>query len=211
MLELTPDDLLSTTRAVRRRLDLARPVERALIEECLALALQAPTGGNRQTWSFLVVTDPERRAALGELYRRGFDRYRSDGVGESRQAPPPPSEAQRRIIRSARYLADHMGEVPVLVVPCVRGRTDGTEVVVQASTFGSVLPAVWSFMLAARSRGLGTAWTTVHLFHEREAAEVLGIDFDTTMQVAMIPVAHTIGTDFKPGARKDTDTVVRWL
>lgn len=211
MLELTPDELLSTTRAVRRRLDLTRPVERGLVEECLSLALQAPTGGNRQTWSFVVVTDAEKRAALGELYRRGFDRYRTAGIGESRSAPPPPSEAQRRIIRSARYLADHLGEVPVHVVPCVRGRTDGAAPVVQASTFGSVLPAVWSFMLAARSRGLGTAWTTVHLFHEREAAEVLGIPFDEVMQVALIPVAHTVGTDFKPGPRRDMDDIVRWL
>jgi len=210
MPDLTTDELLSTTRAVRRRLDLARPVERGLVEECLGLALQAPTGGNRQTWSFVVVTDAERRAALGELYRRGFYRYRSDGVGGSRSAPPPPSPAQRRIIRSASLLADHMHEVPVMVVPCVRGRTDGAEPVVQASTFGSILPAVWSFMLAARSRGLGTAWTTVHLFHEREAAEVLGIPHDEVMQVALVPVAHTIGEDFRPGRRRDLEKVVHW-
>lgn len=210
MLQLTPDELLSTTRAVRRRLDLSRPVAPELVEQCLDLALQAPSGGNRQQWSFVVVTDPDRRVALGELYRRGFDRYRSDGIGSSKAESPPPSDAQKRVIRSARYLADHMHEVPVLLVPCVRGRTDGASVVTQASAFGSILPAVWSFMLAARSRGLGTAWTTVHLFHEREAAEVLGIPFDEVMQVAMIPVAHTVGTDFRPGRRRDTDDVVRW-
>jgi nitroreductase len=208
--DLTTDELLSTTRAVRRRLDLTRPVERGLVEECLTLALQAPTGGNRQGWSFVVVTDRERRAALGELYRRGFDRYRTDGVGDSKNAPPTPSAEQLRIVRSARHLADHMGEVPVLLVPCVRGRTDGTPPLVQASTFGSILPAVWSFMLAARSRGLGTAWTTVHLFHEREAADVLGIPFDEVMQVALIPVAHTIGEDFRPGSRRSLSDVVRW-
>lgn len=210
MLELTSDALLSTTRAVRRRLDLSRPVERSLIEECLALALQAPTGGNRQAWSFVVVTDPERRAALGDVYGRGFRQYRTDGINDSRAAPPPPTEAQTRIARSARYLADHMGEVPVLLVPCVRGRTDGKGVLEQASAFGSILPAVWSFMLAARTRGLGTAWTTVHLFHEREAAEILGIPYEDVMQVALIPVAHTVGTDFRPGKRKDMADVVYW-
>jgi len=210
VIDLTSDELLSTTRAVRRRLDLSRPVERDLIEECLALALQAPSGGNRQQWSFVVVTDAARRVALGDLYRRGFDRYRTDGVGPSRSARPPASAAQGRIVRSARYLADHMHEVPVLLVPCVRPRTGGRPVIEQASAFGSILPAVWSFMLAARARGLGTAWTTVHLFHEREAAEILGIPFDEVMQVALVPVAHTIGTDFRPGPRRSVDEVVRW-
>jgi nitroreductase len=207
---LTPDELLSTTRAVRRRLDLARPVEPALVRECLDLALQAPSGGNRQRWSFVVVTDPRVRAGLGELYRSGFDRYRAQGIGNSKEQPAPPSDAQARIIRSARYLADHMHEVPVIVIPCTSPRTDGQGTLEQASAFGSILPAVWNFMLAARARGLGTAWTTVHLFHEREAADLLGIPYDEVMQVAMIPVAHTIGTDFKPGPRRDLGEVVHW-
>lgn len=210
MPELTPDELLTTTRAVRRRLDLSRAVERDLVEQCLAAAVQAPTGGNRQTWSFVVVEDAATRAALGELYRRGFDRYRTDGIGGSKTAPAPPTDAQRRIASSARHLADHMGEVPILVVPVVRGRTDRAGALEQASSFGSILPAVWSFMLAARTRGLGTAWTTVHLFHEREAAELLGIPYDEYQQVALIPVAHTIGTDFRPGPRKALDEVVHW-
>ena len=210
MTDLTPDELLSTTRAVRRRLDLSRPVSRELIEQCLALALQAPSGGNRQRWSFVVVTDPAKRAALGELYRTGFGRYRSQGIGTSRSEPAPRSDAQARILRSAQYLADHMHEVPALVVPCMSPRTDGAPVVEQASAFGSILPAAWSFMLAARARGLGTAWTTVHLFHEREAADVLGIPYDDVMQVALIPVAHTVGTDFRPGPRRDLSEVVHW-
>ncbi len=211
MRELTPDELLSTTRTVRRRLDLERPVERELIEECLGLALQAPTGGNRQTWSFVVVTDPERRAALAELYRRGFDRYRTAGVGGRGRRGTAPSDAQARILRSAIHLRDNMHRVPALVVPCVRPRTDGRPIVEQASAFGSVLPAVWSFMLAARARGLGTAWTTVHLFHEAEAANILAIPYDTLMQVALVPVAHTIGEDFSTGRRKGLDEVVTWL
>ncbi len=208
---MTADQVLATTRAVRRRLDLARPVAPELVRECLELALQAPSGGNRQRWSFVVVSDPEARAALGALYRAGFDRYRTDGVGTSRTEPAPRSAAQARVGASARYLADHMGEVPVLVVPCVSPRTEGVPVVEQASAFGSILPAAWSFMLAARARGLGTAWTTVHLFHEREAADILGISYDDVMQVALIPVAHTLGEHFKPGPRRDLDEVVSWV
>jgi nitroreductase len=212
---LAPDELLSTTRTVRRRLDLERPVERRLIEECAALAQQAPTGGNRQAWGLVIVTDPDRRAALGEIYRRGFERYTSRGVA----APGAPAlslpddaaqERQRRIGRSAAHLARTIDRVPVLVVPCLRGRVEGQEAAVQASAYGSILPAVWSFMLAARARGLGTAWTTVHLFHEREAAEVLGIPFDEVMQVALIPVAHLVGDTLRPGARAPLEDFVHW-
>jgi nitroreductase len=145
LLDMTPDQVLSTTRAVRRRLDLTRPVAREVLEECLRLAQQA-----------------------------------------------------------------HIHEVPVHVIPCVEGRTDGMPGAAQASRWGSIIPAAWSFMLAARARGLGTAWTTFHLRHERKAAELLGIPYDKVMQVALIPVAHTVGTDFKPAARKPLDTMVHW-
>lgn len=208
-----PDELLSTTRSVRRRLDLTRPVDRGLIEECLRLAQQAPSGGNRQGAVFVVVTDPGRRRALGELYRAAWDRYLAEGVGGGRPGAtttPGGRERQRRIGRSAAYLAEHLGEVPVHVVPCHRGRTEDRGHVVQASAFGSVLPAVWSFMLAARARGLGSAWTTIHLFHEREAAEVLGIPYDEYAQVALIPVAHALGEGFRPGPRRPLEEFARW-
>ena len=210
MHELTPDELLTTTRAVRRRLDLTRPVARELVEECLEIALQAPTGGNRQRWSFVVVADADRRAGVAELYRRGFDHYRTDGLDGRGRRGSTPNPEQARVLRSALHLRDHMDEVPVLLVPCIRPRTDDRPIVEQASAFGSILPAVWSFMLAARARGLGTAMTTVHLFHEREAAEILEIPFDQVMQVGLIPVAHTIGADFRPGARKDLADVLHW-
>jgi nitroreductase len=207
------DEVLSTTRSVRKRLDLDRTVPRALIEECLTLAQQAPTGGNRQLWSFVVVTDPHLRRQLGDIYRRGWDRYVTDGLVE----PPAPladdpvaRARQRRIGASAQYLADNLERVPVLVIPVIRHRVDDRDHVVVASHYGSLLPAVWSFMLAARARGLGTAWTTLHLFYEREAAELLGIPFDDVMQAALIPVAYTIGEDFKPGARADLETFVHW-
>jgi nitroreductase len=213
VLELTPDELLSTTRSVRRRLDLSRPVERELIEECLRLAQQAPSGGNRQGATFVVVTDPERRRALGDIYRRAWDRYRAEGVlgGAPRRDPDPGKrDQQRRIGRSAGYLAEHLGEVPVHVMACHPGRTEEMPQVVQASAWGSVLPAVWSFMLAARARGLGSAWTTIHLFYEREAAEVLGIPYEEVSQVALIPLAHTVGTDFRAGPREPLDRFARW-
>ena len=210
LLGLGADELLSTTRAVRKRLDLERPVETELLDECLQLAAQAPTGSNAQGWHFLVVTDPDKRARLGEMYRQGFEMFY--GNREAAEAGLPKDDPDyvattRRVIDSAEYLAQHMGEVPVMVIPCIEGRTDGGNVMIQASVWGSLLPAVWSFMLAARERGLGTCWTTLHLLAEQEAAELLGIP-DTVMQGALIPVAHTIGTDFKAGPRRDMSRII---
>jgi nitroreductase len=201
-LQLTPDELLSTTRAVRKRLDLTRPVPRELIVECLELAQQAPTGGWAQGWHFVVVTDAEKRAALADLFRRVAYPYLEQRQGREGQA--------RRIGESARYLADHVHEVPVHVIPCIEGRREGANHMLLASMYGSIIPAAWSFMLAARSRGLGSVWTTFHLGHEREAAEILGIPYDEVVQVALIPVAYTLGTDFKPGARRPLDSMVHW-
>jgi nitroreductase len=199
-LDLTPDQLLSTTRAVRKRLDLARPVEREVLEECLDLAMQAPTGGNAQGWHFVVVTDPDRKAALADLYRRS-----------KRENDPAETPAgHERIMEGSKYLADHLHEVPVLVIPCIQGRVDDAPLLVQAVAWGSILPAVWSFMLAARARALGSSWTSLHLAYEREAAAVLGVPYDEVMQVAMIPVAYTLGTDFKPGARRRGTEAIHW-
>jgi nitroreductase len=204
-LELTTDELLATTRAVRKRLDLTRPVEREVLEECLRLAQQAPTASFAQNWHFVVVTDADKRAALGELWRGVARAYL-----ERRSAAAQADARTARLGDAVRHLADHIHEVPVHVIPCVEGRTDGVPVVVQASRWGSIIPAAWSFMLAARARGLGTAWTTFHLRHEREAAELLGIPFDQVMQAALIPVAYTIGTGFRPGARHPLDSMVHW-
>jgi len=201
-LDLTPDELLSTTRAVRKRLDLTRPVPREVLEECLNLAQQAPTASYSQNWHFVVVTDAAKRAALGELWRQVAYPYLERGGG--------PREGQMARIGSAVvHLAEHLHEVPVHVIPCVRGRFDGKPNPLVASMFGSIIPAAWSFMLAARARGLGTCWTTVHLYYEMEAAEVLGIPFDKVSQAALIPVAYTLGgTDFKPAPRIPMDSIV---
>lgn len=210
VLDLTPDELLSTTRSVRKRLDLNRPVEPELIRECIELAAQAPTGGNAQGWHFVVVTDPDKRRQLGEWYRQGFEMMYGDPEATVAALPaddPGYVEATRRVISSAQYLAEHMGEVPVHVIPVIQGRTDQGPVALQAAIWGSLLPAVWSFMLAARSRGLGTCWTTLHLIQEQAAAGLLGLP-DNVMQGALIPVAHTIGTDFKPGPRRDLDRII---
>jgi nitroreductase len=203
VLDLTPDELLSTTRAVRRRLDLTRPVEREVLEECLRLAQQAPTAGYAQNWHFVVVTDPAARAGLGELWRRGAARYLEYRAAEM-------EGRLGRVLAAVHHLAEHIHEVPVHVVPCVEGRTDGRPAAAQASRWASIVPATWSFMLAARARGLGTVWTTFHLASEREAAELLGIPYDEVMQAALIPVAYTQGTDFRPGRRRPLETMVHW-
>ena len=201
-LDLTPDELLSTTRAVRKRLDLERPVEREVLEECLNLAQQAPTASYSQNWHFVVVTDAAKRAALGELWRQVAYPYLARGGERSGQLA--------RIGDAVVHLAEHIHEVPVHVIPCVPGRYEGKSNPLVASMFGSIIPAAWSFMLAARSRGLGTVWTTFHLMHEERAAEILGIPYDEVTQVALIPVAYTKGTDFKPGKRKPLETMVHW-
>jgi nitroreductase len=212
IINLTPDELLTTTRAVRKRLDLERPVEPALIEECLAIAEQAPTGSNRQDWQFVVVTDPAKRKALGDFYRRGWEKYRPSAPSAAGTSLPNPERAavQARVVSSAAYLAEHMGDAPVLLVPCIAGRTDGKPAVEQAGRWGSILPATWSFMLAARARGLGTAWTTLHLYFEKEAADLLGIPYAEYMQAGLIPVAYARGTHFRPGPRDPLERTVHW-
>ena len=216
MADLTADDVLTSTRAVRRRLDFERPVEPALVRECLEIALQAPTGGNNQDWHFVVVTDPQTRRALADIFRKGAGVY---AQLPKRTRPPRRSltdderAARGRVMSSAGYLFEHLQDVPVLVVACIDGRFDGAPLVEQSTVFGSILPAVWSFMLAARARGLGTAFTTVHTAAEADAAEVLGIPYDEVTQVALIPVAHTIGDPFKPAVRRAVDEVAhfeRW-
>src|SRR5579875_2447627 len=214
LLNLTPDELLTTTRSVRKRLDLTRPVEMELIRECLQLAIQAPTGSNRQNWHFVVVTDAEKRKTIADYYRRSYTRYRNSPASAAALTENTPRAlVQQRVASSADYLAEHLHEVPVFVIPCFEGRVDGKPSAVQASMWGSILPAVWSFMLAARVRGLGTTWTTLHLAYEREVAGVLGIPYEQITQAALIPVAYALGTDFKLAPREPLDSILhidRW-
>ncbi len=198
------DYLLSTTRAVRKRLDLDRPVSREVILECIDLAQQAPTGSNAQGWQWMIVTDPEKRAGLAEIYR--------DASGDYFDAPPAGDSGNPqtdRVRESAIYLRDNLHRVPVLVIPCIKGRADKVPSLMAPGFYGSILPAAWSFLLALRSRDLGGAWTTLHLNQAARAAELLGIP-DNYTQVALFPVAYTIGTDFKPAKRPPAESIVHW-
>ena len=214
VLDLGPDALLSTTRAVRKRLDLERPVDMALVRECLELAIQAPTGSNAQGWHFVVVTDADKRERIAGLYRQAFSVYRDMPISAHRiHADDAAMEkVQERVVASAEYLAENLHRVPVFLIPCVQGRVEAIPapmaVVSQASTYGSISPAAWSFMLAARARGLGTCWTTLHLMHEQEVAGILGIPHAEVTQVALIPVAHSRGTDFRPAPRKPLEGIL---
>ncbi|MFN2135135.1 MAG: nitroreductase family protein [Candidatus Promineifilaceae bacterium] len=207
----TIDELLTTTRTVRRRLDFQRPVEPAIIRECLQIAIQAPTGGNSQGWRFLVVQDAAKKARIGELYRDSFAIYaRSSLEQEATSGSGATYDEQRaRVAKSAVYLAQHMGEVPVMVIPCIHGRAETGGVLAQAGLYGSILPAAWSFMLALRARGLGAAWTTLHLRYEQEVADLLGIPGDVT-QTALLPVAYYQGETFKPAKRTPAAELTYW-
>ena len=207
LLDLDPDQLLSTTRAVRKRLDFARPVPEHLIRECVAMALQAPSGSNVVTMRFVVVRDEKKRRAIGGIYREVYARYKaSSSYAGRRGGDAERDRVQQRVASSADYLGEHMGEAPVLVFGC----NEGTDRASALAGLGNILPATWSLMLAARARGLGTAWTSLHLSREQDVAEILGIPCDTVAQAVLTPLAYTKGTDFKPAARPDPDAVIHW-
>jgi len=205
-LPLTPDELLTTTRSVRKRLDLTRPVPIGLVRECVEIALQAPSGSNRQGWHWVVVTDPDRRAAIGDVYRRAVEGYQAGSgfAGRLFQDDPDRAGVQQRVGDSVAYLGEHLGEAPVLVIPCLT--SPNLAAGNQAGLWGSLLPAAWSYMLAARARGLGTAWTTLHLAYEAEVAELLGIP-KGVHQGALIPTAYYTGDTFRPAPRQPLEQV----
>lgn len=209
-LSLTPDQLLTTTRTVRKRLDLTRPVERGVIEECVAIAQQAPNGSNLQKWHFIVVTDADKRAALADLYRKGAEDYFAHPPAPYGDISGSREGSTHRPIESALYLVQHIHQVPVHVIPCISGRTDGMPGALQAGTWASIIPATWSFMLALRTRGLGSAYTTFHLRFEEEAASLLGIPFKQVMQAGLVPVAYAKGTNFKPAPREPLPSMMHW-
>ncbi|OBK16065.1 nitroreductase family protein [Mycobacterium asiaticum] len=197
------DELLTTTRAVRKRLDLTRPVGRDVILECIGLAMQAPTASNAQDWRWLVVTDADKRAAIADIYR-------SVGAQYLAHAAATASDPQtQRVYRSAHGLTETLAQVPVHVIPCLLEPIDETNRLAAASAWASIIPAGWSFLLALRSRGLGSVWTTMHLAKEREVADVLGIP-PTVTQAALFPVAYTMGTNFRPAARPPAETITFW-
>ena len=214
------DHLLTTTRSVRKRLDLTPSVDPEVIERCIEIASQAPTGSNLQGWHFMVVTEPDKRAGLAEVYRKGYQLYRKTQENRPVQlSQDDPRAAQRpRVGESSLYLYEHMHEVPVHIVPCIDGSMEKVphlselssyEPAYSATIYGSIMPAAWSLMLALRARGLGSAWTTLHLLYEKDAARVLGIP-DHVIQAALLPVAYFTGADFKPAKRVPARDIIHW-
>ena len=212
-LHLSVDDVLTTTRAVRKRLDFDRPVEPEVIKECLEIALQSPTGSNSQAWQWLVVTDPAKRAAIADLYRQAWAIYTQmeGSVATVYKGDDATRVAQQdRVLDSANFLAEQFHRVPVMLIPLLPGRLDGLPSIAAASLYGSILPGAWSFMLAARERGLGTSWTSLHLMFEEQAAQILGIPFAEYTQCALICCGYAKGSDFKPAARPPVEGITYW-
>lgn len=208
MLDLDADGLLTTTRTVRKRLDFDRPVPRPLIEECLEIAFQAPNGGNLNSWRWIVIDDPELIAGAAEIYNAGLDDFIATfGDAGYVGASVPGAD---RIEESTRYLREHFHRCPALLLPLFAGRPEGANVFYQASLWGSIIQSVWSFMLALRARGLGSAWTTGHLWREQELASLLGIPAESFTQVGLFPIAYTLGTDFKRAYRRPATEVIGW-
>jgi nitroreductase len=204
------DKLLTTTRSVRKRLDLTREVEPQVIQDCIDIAMQAPTGTNAQNWAFVVITDPAKKKFIADAYRNGGEMMAGSGYPPPLEPGDPREHVMPKVMESAGYLGEILEQVPVFVIACVRGRVESVPMVIaQASTYGSILPAAWSFMLALRSRGLGTAWTTIHLFQEKPISELLGIPDDWT-QTVLFPVAYYTGDDFRPAHRLPSDTMTHW-
>ncbi len=207
--DLTFDEILTTTRAVRKRLDVTRKVPRALIEECLEVAFQAPNGSNKNLWRWIIVDDPEMVAKLGAEYRTAMGVLQS-GQQTSMFSDTSDSREEAKLLDSAYALADKIGQMPALLIPLMPGRVEGKSVVEQAAMWGSIVQAVWSFMLALRSRGLGSCWATVTSRREKEIAALLGIPYEEYTQVGMFPIAYTIGTDFKKAWRKPVAEVLSY-
>lgn len=208
-LHLTADEVLMTTRSVRKRLDFDKPVPRAALMECLDIALQAPTGSNAQGWQWLFIEDPAKKKALADIYRTMGTPYLNQPKpvrGDMRD------ERAEAVVSSAKYLNEHFEKAPVMMIPLIEGRPEGMDAGTQASFWGSLLPAVWSFMLALRERGIGSAWTTLHLIGEGEkkAADLLGIPYERYTQGGLFPIAYTKGTDFKPAKRLPAEQLTHW-
>jgi nitroreductase len=204
------DRLLTTTRSVRKRLDFSKPVDPGVIARCIEIAMQAPTGSNAQGWQFVVVTDAAKRKAIADLYKKGFELYAGNPDLRPTYAEADLRAKQLpRVIDSASYLAQHMHQAPAFVIPCIEGRVENAGTLAQASVYGSILPAAWSFMLALRARGLATAWTTLHIMFEHDVAKILDIP-DSVTQTALFPVAHYTGSDFRPARRLPAGQLVHW-
>lgn len=203
-LQLPVDEALKTTRAVRKRLDFEKNVPIKLLKECLQLSLQSPTASGQALTHYVLIGDPVKKKKIALLYRKAFEIYQKQK--KKIETHHPDQESAERMVGSAQYLAANMHKVPWLLIPVMVGRYNTS--LECASVYGSILPSVWSFMLAARERGLGTCWTTLHIMFEKEAAELLDVPFERFTQVAMIPVAFSKGVKFKEAPRKDLNDLL---
>jgi len=210
-LDLTHDELLTTTRTVRKRLDFERPVERELIEECIEVAIQAPSGGLKQNWHWVVVGDPDLKKSIRDVYRDSWLASMKSDHLENYSPDDTRSPQLDRVLESGTYLAENLHRAPWLVIACGTGRVSSEATLPEQSRFwASILPAMWSFMLAARSRSLGVAWTTEHLKREEEIAKILGIPYPAVTQCGLLPVAYSLGTNFKPAPRISGSQLTHW-
>jgi nitroreductase len=217
---LNSDEVLTTTRSVRKRRDLTRPVPRSLIGECLEIAFQAPNGSNQNTWQWVVVDDPQLMAGVARIYDASLADFIAGKEGQAYQkfaaakamadTSGKTGQDMQKMSASVDYLRQNMARLPAAVIPMFMGRPERMDLFHQASSWGSVLPAVWSLFLALRARGLGSAWTTAHILREQEMADLLGIPYGEYTQVGLFPIAYTIGTDFKKAERKPVPEVVSW-
>ena len=212
------DHVLATTRSVRLRLDLDREVPRNLIDEALELALQSPTGANTQTWRFMVITEPDIKAGIADCYRRGADKYIADqtamtrtGVSATRDFDENDMRQSQKagVWKSSSHLLENMHRVPAMILPCIESRFEHEEPFVQASMYGSILPAAWSLMLALRARRIASAWTSLHLIYEQEVRELLGMP-DNYTQGALLPIAWLKGGELKRAKRLPLSEVCFW-
>lgn len=211
MLNLTADQLLSTTRSVRKRLDFDKPVQRDVLQDCMELAFQAPNGSNMNTWRWILIDDPAVIKDIAKIYNQALEDYvkiLGESVGDDYMGAETPGF--EKINQSVDYLRENIHRAPAILIPLMSGRVENAGVFMQASCYGSILQAVWSFFLALRARGMGSAWTTAHLWREKEMAELLNIPYKDFTQVGIFPIAYTIGTEFKKAYRKPFDKVVNW-
>lgn len=200
------DHLLLTTKQIRKRMDMSRPVERQILLECIDIASRAPMGSNVERNKWLIVDDPDLKMAIAELYRKNAEPY------FAQSGDVPADDVAGRVVSSARYLSDEMHNVPAMVIPLRLDRVEGWPSGDVSGWYGSVLPGVWSFQMALRSRGIGSCWTTLHLGSEAEVGELLGIP-NTVTQVAMLPVGYYTGDTFSVTKRRpaaDITFINKW-
>ena len=204
------DHLLTTTRGIRRRMDFARPVDISIIDKCIEVAIQAPVGDPDMGAHFIVITEPELRRSISELYCKALGPYCDEfEAAELESTDASEHDRIRKVYSTYRWHGENLYRAPVLIIVAMQGRYENLGVRHQTARYGSILPAAWSLMLALRARGLGSCWTTLHVEYERETAEFLGAPEDIT-QAVLMPVGYYTGSDFKPAKRPPASRYIHY-